>query len=60
MTTKFLVSLTDERHAFARALVDEGRFPSVSAVFQRGIYVLRRKIEDEAIERAALAEVMRD
>jgi antitoxin ParD1/3/4 len=60
MTTKFSVSLTDERHAFARALVDEGRFPSVGAVFQHGIDVLRPKIEDEALERASLAEVMRD
>jgi antitoxin ParD1/3/4 len=58
MTVKSSISLTDEQHAFARTLVEAGRFPSVSAVLQQGVDLLRRHMEDEEMERAALAEVM--
>jgi antitoxin ParD1/3/4 len=58
MTVKSSISLTDEQHAFARTLVDAGRFPSVSAVLQQGVDLLRRQMEDEALERDALADVM--
>ena len=58
MTVKSSISLTDEQHAFARTLVETGRFPSVSAVLQQGVDLLRRQVEDEALERAALADVM--
>jgi len=58
MTVKSSISLNDEQHAFARTLVEAGRFPSVSAVLQQGVDLLRRQMEDEALERAALADVM--
>lgn len=58
MTVKSSISLTDDQHSFAKTLVDSGRFPSVSAVLQQGIELLREKIEDEALERAALAELL--
>ena len=58
MTVKSSISLTDDQHSFAKALVDSGRFPSVSAVLQQGIELLREKVEDEALERAALAELL--
>ena len=58
MTVKSSISLTDEQHSFARTLVEAGRFPSVSAVLQQGVDLLRRQMEDEMLERAALAEVM--
>ena len=58
MTVKSSISLTDDQHAFARTLVDAGRFPSVSAVLQQGVELLRRQMESEALERAALAEVL--
>jgi antitoxin ParD1/3/4 len=58
MTVKSSISLTDEQHAFARTLVEAGRFPSVSAVLQQGVDLLRRQMENEALERAALADVM--
>lgn len=58
MTVKSSISLTDDQHAFAKALVDSGYFPSVSAVLQLGVALLRAKIEDEALERAALAELL--
>lgn len=58
MTVESSISLTDDQHAFAKTLVDAGRFPSVSAVLQQGIEMLREKMEDEALERAALAEIL--
>ncbi|MBI2741403.1 MAG: type II toxin-antitoxin system ParD family antitoxin [Rhodospirillales bacterium] len=58
MTVKSSISLTDDQHSFAKTLVDSGRFPSVSAVLQQGIELLREKMEDEAMERAALAEII--
>ncbi|MFZ5781062.1 MAG: ribbon-helix-helix domain-containing protein [Pseudomonadota bacterium] len=58
MTIKSSISLTDDQHSFAKALVESGRFPSVSAVMQQGIELLREKMQDEALERAALAEIL--
>ncbi len=58
MTVKSSISLTDEQHSFAKTLVDAGRYPSVSAVLQQGVELLREKIEDESLERAALAELL--
>ena len=58
MTVKSSISLTDDQHSFAKALVDAGRFPSVSAVLQQGVELLRQRMEDEALERAALREVL--
>lgn len=58
MTVKSSISLTDDQHSFARTLVDSGRFPSVSAVLRQGIELLREKVEDEALEQAALAEIL--
>ncbi len=58
MTVKSSISLTDDQHAFARMLVESGRFPSVSAVLQQGVALLREKLEDEAVERAALAQLL--
>ncbi|NQW55191.1 MAG: type II toxin-antitoxin system ParD family antitoxin [Rhodospirillales bacterium] len=59
MTVKSSISLTNEQHSFARTLVDAGRFPSVSAVLQQGVELLRQQMESEALERAALAEVLK-
>jgi antitoxin ParD1/3/4 len=58
VTVKSSIPLTDDQHSFARTLVDSGRFPSVSAVLQQGIEFLREKMEDETLERAALAEIL--
>lgn len=58
MTIKSSVSLTDQQHAFARTLVDAGRYSSVSAVLQQGLDLLRRRLEDEELERMALREVL--
>lgn len=58
MTVKSSVSLTEEQHAFAKALVEAGRYGSVSAVIQQGLDLLRRRFDVEDLERRALQEVM--
>lgn len=45
MTVKTSISLTDEQDEYARSLVETGRYPSVSAVLQRGLDMLRRDNE---------------
>ena len=58
VTVKSSISLTDEQHAFARALVEAGRYSSVSAVLQQGVDLLRRRIDAEELETAALRELL--
>ena len=58
MTVKSSVSLTDEQHAFARALVEAGRYTSLSAVLQRGIDLLRQRTDAEEADVAALRELL--
>lgn len=58
MTVRSSISLTDDQHSFVKTLVDSGRFPSVSAVVQQGIELLRDKMEVEAMERTALVEIL--
>lgn len=58
MTVKSSISLTDAQHAFAKTLVDAGRFSSVSAVLQHGVELLRSEMEAETLERNALAELL--
>ena len=47
MTVKSSISLTDEQHAFARALVEAGRYASLSAVLQHGLDLLRQRTDAE-------------
>lgn len=54
MTIKSSISLRDDQHAFAKTLVEGGRFPSVSAVVQQGLDLLRQQDADAAMDRAAL------
>ena len=58
MTVECLISLTDDQHSFIKMLVESGRFPSVSAAVQQGIELLQQKVEDEALERAALGAIL--
>lgn len=58
MTVKSSISLTDEQHAFARALVEAGRYPSLSAVLQQGVELLRRRTDAEELETAALRALL--
>lgn len=54
MAVKTSISLTDEQDAYARTLVARGRYPSVSAVLQRGLEMLRRDDETHKAEIQAL------
>ena len=58
MMTKASVPLSDEQYAFARTLVDTGRYSSVSAALRQGLDLLRGRLEDEESERAALRELL--
>ena len=54
MTVKASISLTDSQDAFARALVAEGHYPSLSAVLQHGLEMLRTETEAKRAEIDAL------
>ena len=54
VVVKSSVSLREDQHAFAKALVKAGRFPSVSAVLQQGLDLLQQQDADAQADRAAL------
>ena len=58
MTIKSSISLRDDQHAFARALVEGGRFSSLSAVVQQGLDLLRQQDADAEADRAALRTLL--
>jgi antitoxin ParD1/3/4 len=58
MAVKSSISLTDEQDAFARQLVEKGRFPSVSAVLQQGLELLRVRFENDELELEALRTLL--
>lgn len=60
MTVKTSVSLSDEQDRYARGLVDAGKFPSVSAVVQHGIELLREDRERRDAELEALRTLIDD
>jgi antitoxin ParD1/3/4 len=55
---KSSVSLREDQHAFAKALVDAGRFPSLSAVIQQGLDMLQQQDADIQADRAALQALL--
>lgn len=58
MGVKSSISLSDQQDAFARTLVEQGRYSSVSAVIQNGLDLLRQKTEAEEVETAALKALL--
>ena len=54
VVVKSSVSLREDQHAFAKALVVAGRYPSVSAVLQQGLDLLKQQEADAQADRAAL------
>lgn len=58
MTVKSSISLTDEQHAFAKALIEAGRYASLSAVLQQGVELLRQRTDAEDVETAALRALL--
>ena len=60
MTVKTSISLTDQQAAFARKLVEEGRYSSLSAVAQQGLELLRRQDEADAAELRAFRDLLNE
>lgn len=60
MTVKTSISLTDQQDHFARSLVREGRFSSLSSVVQQGLDLLRDKTEAKNLETEALRVLLRE
>jgi antitoxin ParD1/3/4 len=58
MSVKASVSLSDQQEAFARELVRQGRYASLSAVVQRGLELLRHETETRDAELAALKTLL--
>ena len=54
MTFKTSISLTDDQEAYARRLVENGQYPSLSAVLQRGLDMLRQENDLHEAELEAL------
>ncbi len=60
MTVKTSISLTDAQEAYARKLVEEGRYSSLSAVLQQGLELLRLETEAKEAEIAALRALLEE
>jgi antitoxin ParD1/3/4 len=58
MTAKTSISLTDAQEAYARELVVRGVYPSLSAVLQQGLELLRAQTEMQEAELAALRALL--
>ena len=60
MSVKASISLTETQDAFARDLVGQGRYPSLSAVMQQGLELLREQTEAKALESEALRALVQE
>ncbi|SHI05882.1 ribbon-helix-helix domain-containing protein [Marivita hallyeonensis] len=60
MSVKASVSMSEQQEAFARSLVEEGKFSSVSAVVQHSLDLLKTKTELEEAELNALRSFFAD
>lgn len=60
MSVKASVSISEQQDAFARDLVSQGRYASLSAVVQRGLELLREETELKDAEIAALRSLLID
>jgi antitoxin ParD1/3/4 len=58
MSVKASVSISEQQGSFARRLVEEGQYSSVSAVVQRGLELLRERHESHEAELAALRDLL--
>jgi antitoxin ParD1/3/4 len=60
MSIKASVSISDQQEVYARKLVEDGRFSSLSAVVQRGLELVREEAELKDAELAALKALISD
>lgn len=58
MSVEASVSISDQQEAFAREMVRQGRYSSLSAVVQRGLDLLREETEAKEAEVAALRAIL--
>jgi antitoxin ParD1/3/4 len=58
MSVKASVSISEQQEAFARDLIAQGRYASLSAVVQRGIELLREEAEAREAELSALRALL--
>ncbi|PWE55862.1 type II toxin-antitoxin system ParD family antitoxin [Metarhizobium album] len=60
MVVKTSVSISNQQESFARKLVEDGRYASLSAVVQRGLELVREETELKDAELAALKKLLLD
>lgn len=60
MSVKASVSISEQQDAYARDLVEQGRFSSISAVVQQGLDLLRKQDEADLLEAAALKVLLEE
>jgi antitoxin ParD1/3/4 len=60
MSVKASVSISSQQDAYARKLVEDGRYASLSAVVQRGLELVREETELKDAELAALKALVAD
>jgi antitoxin ParD1/3/4 len=60
MSVKASVSISEQQDAFVRGLVDQGRYPSASAVVQQGLELLREQTEMKDGARALLKSLLEE
>ena len=58
MTVKTSISLAETHAEFAKGLVEQGVFPSLSAVAQHGIELIRQRQEAEHADTEALKALL--
>ncbi len=58
MTVKTSISLNDAQAEFAKNLVEQGAFPSLSAVAQHGIELIRQRQDAEQADTEALKALL--
>lgn len=58
MSIKASVSISNQQDIFARKLVEEGRYASLSAVVQRGLELVRQETELKEAEFAVLQDLL--
>jgi antitoxin ParD1/3/4 len=60
LSVKTSISLTASQEAYAREMVAQGRYPSLSAVLQHGLELLKAETEARDAELAALRALLVD
>lgn len=58
MSVKASISITDQQDAFARKLVEEGQYESLSEVVQHGLELVRQETEWVGEDRDALKALL--